>query len=54
MDEATKQASHGHSPVVVYLDGSNDRIIMTADELENCQASPQLFFDKLLKKLTSA
>ena len=51
MDEATKQASQGQSPVVVYLDGQHDHIIMTAEELENCQASPQIFFDKLREKL---
>ena len=53
MDAATTEASQGQSPVVVYLDGKNDRIIMTAAELENCQANPQLFFDKLLEKLQS-
>lgn len=53
MDAATIEASQGQSPVVVYLDGKNDRIIMTAAELENCQANPQLFFDKLLEKLQS-
>ena len=53
MDEATQQASQGQSPVVVYLDGKNDHIIMTAEELESCRANPQLFFDKLLQKLES-
>lgn len=53
MDEATKRVSQGQSPVVVYLDRKDDHIIMTAEELESCQASPQLFFDKLLEKLES-
>ncbi|WP_227428817.1 hypothetical protein [Psychrobacter sp. I-STPA6b] len=53
MDEATQKASQGQSPVVVYLDGKNDHIIMIAEELESCQASPQLFFDKLLEKIVS-
>ncbi len=53
MDKATQQASQGQSPVVVYLDGKNDHIVMTDEELESCQASPQLFFDKLLEKIES-
>lgn len=51
MDEATKNVSQGQSPIVVYLDGQNDHIIMTAKELESCQASPRILFDRLREKL---
>ena len=51
MDDATRVVADGRSPVVVYLDGCNDRVLITEDELESCSGTPTDFFELLKRKI---
>lgn len=51
MDDATLAVANGRSPIVVYLDGQDDRILITEDELETCAGTSAEFFQLLKRKI---
>ena len=51
MDTATARVADGSSPVVVYLDGDHDRILLTPADLDSCAGQVDEFLELITARL---
>ncbi|MBI9000715.1 hypothetical protein M0E87_04995 [Corynebacterium sp. CCM 9185] len=51
MDTATARVADGVSPVVVYLDGDHDRILLTPADLDSCAGRVDEFLELVTNRL---
>ncbi|MEZ2121066.1 MULTISPECIES: hypothetical protein [unclassified Corynebacterium] len=51
MDADTERAADGTSPVIVYLDGKTDQILLGPEDLDSCGGRVDVFTDLILSRL---